>query len=265
MQRTSMSYMVGTIVVMAALGGIAMQNSVQYAQAQQNMITSPACGQVVSGNVTLTANLVCSNNQDGLSVAQGSAGDHTTINLNGYTITGPGGNSSKVGISVPHSDGVIIKGPGTIENFQAGVLMTGSSNTEVQRLTFQGNKIAVFMSGTDGATIEQNTIGPNTIGVAAYSSSGASVHANLFTGNSLSGITFVNGDESMVDANSIGGSKNGIYLDSQSGKNVILFNNALRNDVDINNADGLPININGNEFTKNNCFLSQPSGICIGE
>ena len=28
MQRTSMSYMVGTIVVMAALGGIAMQNSV---------------------------------------------------------------------------------------------------------------------------------------------------------------------------------------------------------------------------------------------
>ena len=72
----------------------------------------------------------------------------------------------------------------------------------------------------------------------------------------------VNTDKSQVDANSIGGSRNGIFLDAQSTKNTILYNNVLKNDVDINNADGLPLNINGNELIKNNCFVSQPSGGC---
>ena len=61
-------------------------------------LASPACGQVVKGNVTLTANLNCPG--DGLIVG----GDNTRIDLNGYSITGPGPDSSKVGIVVPNSD-----------------------------------------------------------------------------------------------------------------------------------------------------------------
>ena len=50
------------------------------------------------------------------------------------------------------------------------MLITGSENTNIHRVTFEGNKIAVFMTGSIGNAIEQNFIGPNTIGVASHSS-----------------------------------------------------------------------------------------------
>lgn len=255
MQRTTMSYMVATILTLAAVSGISTQSSVQMAHAQE---ASPACGQVVKGNVTLTANLNCPG--DGLIVG----GDNTRIDLNGYTITGPGPDSSKVGIVVPNSDVVTVVGPGTVTSFQAGILVTGSDGTNVKRVTFDGNKIAVFMTGTTNSVVEQNMIGPNSIGVAAHSSDMVDVHANIMSSNNLAGVTFVNTDKSTVWANSIGGSANGIFLDSQSGKNSMKFNNVLGNTLDINNADGMALNINDNEFLKNNCNTSNPVGTCVG-
>ena len=47
--------------------------------------TNAACGQVVSGVVNLTANLNC-NSGDGIIVG----GPNTVINMNGFSITGPG-------------------------------------------------------------------------------------------------------------------------------------------------------------------------------
>ena len=255
MQRTTMSYMVATILTLAAVSGISMQSSVQMANAQE---ASPACGQVVKGNVTLTANLNCPG--DGLIVG----GDNTRIDLNGYSITGPGPDSSKVGIVVPNSDLVTVVGPGTVRNFQAGILVTGSDGTNVKRVTFDGNKIAVFMTGTTNTVVEQNMIGPNSIGVAAHSSDMVDVHANIMSSNNLAGVTFVNTDKSTVWANSIGGSANGIFLDSQSGKNTMKFNNVLGNTLDINNADGMALNINDNQFEKDNCNTSNPVGTCVG-
>ena len=75
--------------------------------------TNVACGQVVSGVVNLTANLNCSG--DGIIVG----GPNTVINTNGFSITGPGQDSSKVGIMVSNVDNVVVNGPGTISNFQA--------------------------------------------------------------------------------------------------------------------------------------------------
>ena len=46
--------------------------------------TDAACGQVVSGVVNLTANLNCSG--DGIIIV----GPNTVINMNGFSITGPG-------------------------------------------------------------------------------------------------------------------------------------------------------------------------------
>jgi parallel beta-helix repeat protein len=80
-------------------------------------------------------------------------------------------------------------------------LITGSENTNIHRVTFEGNKIAVFMTGSIGSTIEQNFIGPNTIGVASHSSTGAQIHANMMTGNDLAGVTLVNTDRSQLKNN----------------------------------------------------------------
>ena len=76
--------------------------------------TNAACGQVVSGVVNLTSNLNCSG--DGIIVG----GPNTVINMNGFSITGPGQDSSKVGIMVPNVDNVVVNGPGSLSNFQAG-------------------------------------------------------------------------------------------------------------------------------------------------
>ena len=125
-----------------------------------------ACGQVVKGNVELNSDLNCSG--DGLIVGA----DGSTISPNGYTITGPGPDSSKVGISVGNQDGVRIEGPGTIEQFQAGILASGAEGTVIREMTLEDNQIAVFSTGTEGLQAMQNNLAENSIGMASHSSNG---------------------------------------------------------------------------------------------
>jgi nitrous oxidase accessory protein NosD len=226
--------------------------------AQQPIVSNAACGQVVSGLVNLTANLDCSG--DGLIIG----GDYTVVNMNGYSIRGPGQDSSKVGIMVPNNDNVVINGPGSISNFQAGVLVTGANGMKMSSLILDSNQIGVFMTGSENIEVQQNIVKQNSLGVATHSGAGARITSNLMSGNVLAGITFVNTQQSEVSMNNIDGSQNGAFLDAQSSGNNVAANNVLQNVVDINNANGLPTNINSNQFTDNNCQVSNPSGICIG-
>jgi nitrous oxidase accessory protein NosD len=255
MKRTIVSYMVATIVSLAAIGALSMQPISIMAQPES---TAAACGMLVKGNVTLTSNLNC--NGDGLIVED----DGSTINLNGYSITGPGAHSNKVAIMVPNTDDVKIVGPGSLRNFQAGVLITGSDNVEVSSLILQDNEIAVFMTGTGGTRIDENVIKDNTLGTAAHSGKGVIISNDLFSGNRLAGVTFVNTARSEVSMNNIQGSENGVFLDTQSRDNTITHNNAFKNTLDLNNGNGLAPNINSNNYQDNNCERSNPSGLCIG-
>jgi parallel beta-helix repeat protein len=260
-----MSYMVATLVSLAALGTLIMQPTLAAAQTSNtnpssgsSTTTNPACGQVVSGNVTLTSNLNCSG--DGLIVGN----DDTTINMNGYTIDGPGRGSSKVGIMIPASAHVEVIGAGQIKDFQAGVLATGSNDVKVSRLIFGDNQIAVFMTGTRNTIVSENIMDKNTIAVAAHSARGADIESNVMDGNALAGVTFVNSLDSTIAGNNIQGSNDGIFLDPQSHNNVVNSNIAKQNTEDINNGNGLPVNINNNDFKDNLCTLSTPSGLCKG-
>ena len=220
--------------------------------------TNAACGQVVSRVVNLTANLNCSG--DGIIVG----GSNTVINTNGFSITGPGQDSSKVGIMVSNVDNVVVNGPGTISNFQAAVLLSGSNGFKLDSTILENNQIAMFMTGADNADVQENTIKDNNIGIASHSNSGSKISSNLMSGNQLAGITFVNTKSSSMDMNNIHGSQDGVFLDEQSSDNTINANNVLQNAIDINNANGLPLNINSNQYTGNNCGVSNPSGLCIG-
>ena len=224
----------------------------------QEASTNAACGQVVSGVVNLTANLNCSG--DGIIVG----GPNTVINMNGFSITGPGQDSSKVGIMVPNVDNVVVNGPGSISNFQAGVLLTGATGFAINSVILSNNQIGTFMTGAENAQVQQNIIQGNSIGVASHSSAGAAIDSNLMNGNLLAGITFVNSQQSSIAMNNVVGSQNGVFLDGQSASNAVNANNILENIIDINNANGLPTNINANQFTDNNCQTSNPSGLCIG-
>ena len=139
-----MTYMVAAIVSFAAIGAQIASPTNAVAQEEQPPQGTVACGQVVQGNVTLTANLNCSG--DGLIVGD----DETTINLNGFGIYGPGADSSKVGIGASE-DNVVVNGPGTIQGFQAGILATGAKALAANSLIMQDNQIAAFFTGADMA------------------------------------------------------------------------------------------------------------------
>jgi parallel beta-helix repeat protein len=230
----------------------------QLGSPMERTTTNAACGQVASGVVNLTANLNCSG--DGIIIS----GPNTVVNMNGFSITGPGKDSSKVGIMVSNADNVVVNGPGTISNFQAAVLLSGSNGFKLDSTILENNQIAIFMTGADNAEVQQNMIKDNNIGIASHSNSGSKISSNLMSGNQLAGITFVNTKSSSMDMNNIHGSQDGVFLDEQSSDNTINANNVLQNAVDINNANGLPLNINSNQYTENNCGISNPSGLCIG-
>jgi len=220
--------------------------------------TNAACGQVASGVVELTSDLNCSG--DGIIIS----GPNTVINLNGYSIMGPGKDNSKVGIMVSNVDNVVVNGPGSISNFQAGVLLTGTNEFKLSSAILENNQVAIFMTGTDNTEILQNMIKNNHLGIASHSSSGSKITSNLMSNNQLAGITFVNTKGSNMGMNNIHGSQDGVFLDAQSSQNTISANNVLENTIDINNANGLPLNINFNQYAENNCGVSNPSGLCIG-
>jgi parallel beta-helix repeat protein len=221
--------------------------------------TNAACGQVLSGVVELTSDLNCSSG-DGIIVG----GPNTVINMNGFSITGPGEDSSKVGIVASNVDNVVINGPGSISHFQAGILLTGAKGFKIGSTTLENNQIAIFMTGADNAEVQQNMIQNNNIGIASHSSIGSIIKSNLVNGNLLSGVTFVNTKSSTIDMNNVQGGQDGVFLDEQSAGNIVSTNNVLGNEIDINNANGLPININSNQYAENNCGVSNPSGLCIG-
>ncbi|MFZ1876165.1 MAG: right-handed parallel beta-helix repeat-containing protein [Nitrososphaeraceae archaeon] len=240
---------------------LSIQSSLQEQQLGsliEGTTTNAACGQVASGVVNLTANLNCSG--DGIIIS----GPNTVVNMNGFSITGPGKDSSKVGIMVSNADNVVVNGPGTISNFQAAVLLSGSNGFKLDSTILENNQIAMFMTGADNAEVQQNMIKDNNIGIASHSNSGSKISSNLMSANQLAGITFVNTRSSSMDMNNIHGSQDGVFLDEQSSDNTINANNVLQNAVDINNANGLPLNINSNQYTENNCGISNPSGLCIG-
>ncbi|MDN5868961.1 MAG: FxLYD domain-containing protein [Candidatus Nitrosocosmicus sp.] len=225
------------------------------------------CGDITT-NFTLNSDLYC--DSDGLNVVNQNG---LTIDLNGYTLSGPGIQSDNrgasleeqnAGIRLEDSSNMIIKGPGTIKDFDAGVLNNRGDGNKISRVTFTENEMAVFDVESTRSNIEDNLMFGNDIGYAGHSSSGAKLITNLFKSNDLAGITFVNSDNNGISMNTIQGSVNGIFLDSQSTDNSVNSNNVLQNHgVDLNNANGLPIETNDNSFSNNNCNTSVPDGLCV--
>jgi nitrous oxidase accessory protein NosD len=231
---------------------------------QQPLAISPSCGQVITQNVILTSNLNCADS-DGLIVGASDI----VIDLNGHTISGPDvgseeKTSSKVGIMIPNMNNVVVQ-DGTIQGFQAGILMTGSQNVEIKGVVSKDNQIGAFSTGASIVNAHLSILMNNQIGFAGHSTQQATIENNIIFQNTMAGITIVNSDNGVVTLNSITESGNGLYVDNQSTQNNINFNNVLLNTIDINNANGLPVNTNTNTFDQNNCMTSNPSGICIGK
>ena len=214
------------------------------------------CSMRIETNFKLETNLNCY--KDGLIVS----GSGITIDLNGKTITGPGKTLEYSGIVIL-GNAITVKGPGTITNFQNGVNVINSNTIDINSIILQNNQFGIF--SIDGSYIEinANNVNLNSIGISSYSNNNLVLKNNLITDNQLSGITLVNTNQSVMEGNNVKGSGIGLFLDQPSNQNQINYNNLMYNTVDINNANGLAINLNSNQYYQNKCIVSEPAGLCL--
>ncbi len=228
------------------------------------VLASISCGELIQQSIKLSSDLNC--NGDAILVGN----NNIEIDLNGHKITGPGIASNistaKVGIMIGEKSGVKIIGPGIIEGFQAAVMTTGGQHNTISGVTFTKDQIGSFNAGSTDTSITGNTFFEDLVGFASHSSTNSKINTNSFISNQLAGIILINSGNDEVSMNSIFGSKTGMFLDGQSNGNKITYNNVLKNSVvDLNNANGLPINIDNNLFIDNNCDTSLPVGLCFGK
>jgi parallel beta-helix repeat protein len=220
-------------------------------------VLDASCGSVINESTKLSANLVC--NDHGIIV---NASD-ISIALNGFSITGPGGESTKSGIIVPDVTNVTVSGPGRIADFQSGIFATSSNTLHISSIFLDENRIGVYLTGSSNSILEYNMMRNNELGIAAHSSTGILSNENYFYNNSLAGVSLINTGDSSIRLNYINGSQNGIFTDPSSKSNAVSFN-FLRNIIDINSANGLSNDMTNNTYEGNYCELSLPSGICRG-
>ena len=241
-----------------------------------------SCGQVITEDVTLTSDLNCSNG-DGLIV--GASG--ITINMNGYSISSgdetgsqdPATNSGdetgaeartadydgSSGILVANADNVAISGLGEISGFSRGVTFLGSSGGALTDVQLANNDIGAVVANSEGTEISRNTLTNNGIAVVSDSSNGGVTAFNQIVANLEEGILILGSSDNVVAANNMyGNGANGIYLDPMSEGNHIDYNTVFGHETaDLNNADGMPTNVNQNSFgDNNNCGTSLPGGLC---
>jgi parallel beta-helix repeat protein len=283
-----------------------------------------SCGQVITQDVTLTSDLNCDSG-DGLIV--GASG--ITINLNGYSITGPngGGGSQEAvnptgsqgaanptsadsddenggqqqeeeaateeeeeeaateepeirpvttrqntadydgssGILVANADNVAIAGLGEISGFSRGVTFLGSSGGAVTDIQLANNDIGAVVASSEGTEISRNTITNNGIAVVSDGSNGGVTAFNQIVANVEQGILLLGSSDNVVAANNMyGNGASGIFLDPMSQRNHLDYNTVFGHEAaDLNNADGMPTNVNQNSFgDNNNCGTSLPGGLC---
>jgi parallel beta-helix repeat protein len=233
------------------------QINVQASTISGNAESTASCSSLINDSTRLSANLVCSDH--GLIIDS----SNISISLNGYSIIGPGNQSTKSGIIIPDSHNVTIYGPGIISNFQSGIFTSGSNGLDISSIFLDRNRIGVYLAGSVNSTLEHNMIKNNELGIGAHSSDNIQLYENYFNGNSLAGISLINSVDSSISQNYINGSEHGIFTDSASSSNIVSFN-FLLNIIDVNSANGLSNDITNNTYEGNYCELSIPLGLCRG-
>jgi len=95
-------------------------------------------------------------------------GAHTTLDLNGFTITGQadpqlacsagGANGNEIGILINGQNGVVVKGPGIVESFRGfGINLANSTSSTISGVTTASNCFSgIFVTGSSSNVLEGN-------------------------------------------------------------------------------------------------------------
>jgi parallel beta-helix repeat protein len=176
------------------------------------------CGQVLTGSITLTNNLLaCAG--DGLVIGAGGI----TVDLNGHLVQGTG---LGVGVRNPGHHGVTIRN-GTIRNFDHGVLLqAGSQGNTVAGISFDQTELsAVQLSDADGNQVRDSHVSGFS-GAAFHLAGGSSSNFvgrnSVAAGNGEAIVVEGGSDHNRLEGNALSGSSDsGIRVDFSSNTFVI--------------------------------------------
>lgn len=209
------------------------------------------------------------------------------LNLNGHSITGPGGGADgTAGISVTAKTMVDIKGPGVITSFGRGIDFDFVTSSDVKQVTATGNFFGFVVNNSVGNLFRENTstgnaqhgfslnVGSNNgllnnvasnngaEGILLFAGSGNQVKGNTTNGNGLNGILSGGGvstGHSIKDNTASGNGLSGIRLLAGSTGNSVKGNTAQSN----NSTDLVDNNANCDNNTWADNIFNTASQSCI--
>lgn len=168
--------------------------------------------------------------------------NNVTLDLNGYTLTGPGGKNG-TGIRVRNAQGVTVRN-GNVQNFAFGVMVAGSANVTVRELSIRGEGLvvtapppetAIMVAQSRNVVLESNNI--YNVGLGIFVRGGMSwgnriVNNNITSGtNGILGICYnpADGDPmaprgDVISGNHITNFNTGIQMAASSAYNLIKEN-----------------------------------------
>jgi parallel beta-helix repeat protein len=214
------------------------------------MAAQPSCGDTLTTNTTLTANLDCSG-YGGTALYMGA--NDVVLNLNGHTITGPAGYDSQSGVDTDNYNRTTIRN-GKIQDYGYGVYLDSSNRTTVSGLDIDGNDTSnaygvydsygvsnvlnnleiwdvyygVYAEYSARTTIQNSDITASYYGVYVYDGAKA-----LVTGNSIHsdgyGVYDYEGWRNKYSGNTANGADYGFYLECNGYGPMTLTGNTANN------------------------------------
>ncbi len=222
-----------------------------------------SCGQEVTRDTVLTSDLQCQG------IGMIVKGNGITIKLNNHRLSFTSSSDTKIpelehiGILTANQKNITIEGPGVITGFDKAIEFVGSGESSVRDLSLSANKIGISLTASNNITIYNNAIYQNTIAIASQSCNDGKIVYNQILQNVNQGIIIMASQNFTVSANSaIGNGDNGIFLDIHSFNNMLLSNSVFNQTIDLNNANGVPVDVSANTFVENNCNKATPDGLC---
>ena len=197
--------------------------------------------------------------------------DNITLDLNGYTVRGPG-SGWDVGVRVNGRTGVTVKN-GRIEGFRAGIgVYTAWVSWGVYRksvdVTVEGNIVTdnlgdgIFLNAHDSTVIGNIVTNNSGVGVNISPDAARNTIRENYISNNGWGIRLQGGDYNSISANRITNNQYGIWFDSH--QSIPITNSISGNNITANNGHG--IHLEGSFRTsifRNNITANLGAGIYL--
>jgi parallel beta-helix repeat protein len=214
------------------------------------------CGETITADTTLDSDLI---NCPAHGIVIGA--DNITLDLNGHTVDGDGGEDDFGDFGIDNMDGhdgVTIEG-GSIRQFGEGIEMDGARDNIVRDLaTSHQLHAGVFVFGSSDVRIESNSAFSHAAGIVLAQVSHVRVEHNSVSGSEFGGIPIFESDHVVVAGNTVsgGGASGIVFFDSHH--NWIERNRSIGNEVglDLESSDH-------NRFERNTAAHNKFAGVVV--